>query len=565
MKTKCTEVEREYQVARQDIKNETRKSQFLYMRNKFLSTGKNIKKFWENINAFFGRKKTSNYPNTMTYKTKNISGNFNIAQAFNNHYSEVAPNLIKKLPKNSDSNVSKSTPENNSSFLFQKTTRYEILTLLNKLDNKKSKDLYDFPIDIIKATADLIAEPLSHIINHSIKGGVFPETLKHAKVIPLFKKGPRDDIKNYRPISVLPLFDKIFEQVMHKRLSKFLDKNEYLDKNQHGFQKGKSTSSAVLQLSRMIEKSLKAKEYGCAIFLDLAKAFDTVNHPILLQKLQRSGVRGPILKWFHSYLSNRLQTVTINQTKSDPKHISHGVPQGSVLGPLLFLIYINDISLNTTLSSILFADDTCLFLSDKDPLRLQTTLNLELDKISNWLVCNKLTLNVSKSNFILFYGKHNKLKDFNLFVSGEKLKNTSSCRYLGVIVDEKLNWKEHTKLVSTKIKQGVGMLHKVGRYISKRNLMSLYYALIQSHLTYCITSWGSPETPGLNQINKIMAKSHAFINNKVENNSILNVEFKPLNINSLFKLEACKLVHKFKKKRFNQIINRSIHLPSSSI
>uniref|UniRef100_A0A7M5UYY5 Reverse transcriptase domain-containing protein n=1 Tax=Clytia hemisphaerica TaxID=252671 RepID=A0A7M5UYY5_9CNID len=325
MKTKCTEVEREYQVARQDIKKETRKSQFLYMRNKFLSTGKNIKKFWENINAFFGRKKTSKYPNTMTYETKNISGNFNIAQAFNNHYSEVAPNLIKKLPKNSDSNVSKSTPENNSSFLFQKTTRYEILTLLNKLDNKKSKDLYDFPIDIIKATADLIAEPLSHIINHSIKGGVFPETLKHAKVLPLFKKGPRDDIKNYRPISVLPLFDKVFEQVMHKRLSKFLDKNEYLDKNQHGFQKG------------------------------------------------------------------------------------------------------------------------------------------------------------------------------------EKLKNTSSCRYLGVIVDEKLNWKEHTKLVSTKIKQGVGMLHKVGRYISKRNLMSLYYALIQSHLTYCITSWGSPETPGLNQINKIMA------------------------------------------------------------
>ena len=168
---------------------------------------------------------------------------------------------------------------------------------------------------------------------------------------------------------------------MHQRLVKFLQKTNFLDPNQHGFQKGKSTSSAVLQLSRLVKRALKNKEYGCAIFLDLAKAFDTVNHDILIQKLQNLGVRGPINKWFQSYLENRQQSVVIDQSVSLPIKMSYGVPQGSVLGPLLFLIYINDLSLNNNLSNILFADDTCLFLSDKDPDRLETTLNFELEKI----------------------------------------------------------------------------------------------------------------------------------------------------------------------------------------
>ena len=256
MKTKCPEVEKEYHFARQEIIKETRKNKFLYLKTKFINCGTNIKKFWENLNIFFGRQKKISYPNNMVYKNKNVAGDFEIAETFNKHFSEVAPNLINKLPKNSN-NPTKTTPENQSSFLFQKTSRYEILTHLNKLDKNKAKDLYNFPIDIVKASADLLAEPLSETINHSIQQGVFPETLKHAKVLPLFKNGPREDIKNYRPISILPLFDKIFEKVMHKRLVKFLEKNKYLNINQHGFQQGKSTSSAVLQLSRYIRRSLK--------------------------------------------------------------------------------------------------------------------------------------------------------------------------------------------------------------------------------------------------------------------------------------------------------------------
>ena len=381
---------------------------------------------------------------------------------------------------------------------------------------------------------------------------MFPESLKHAKVNPLYKNGPKEDIKNYRPISVLPIFDKVFEKTMHTRLVKFLEKNNYLDDNQYGFQKGKSTSSAVLHLSRLIKRCLVNKEYGCAIFLDLAKAFDTVNHDLLIKKLNNLGVRGPILEWFQSYLENRLQTVVINGVKSDPLVMSHGVPQGSVLGPLLFLIYINDLSLNTSLTSILFADDTCLFLSDKCPNRLETTINQELEKISGWLTSNKLTLNVSKSNFILFYGKHNKIKNFHLNISGEKLQNTNTCKYLGVFIDEKLNWKHQVNVVSTKVKHGVGMIHKIGRFVTKKDLMSLYYSLIQSHLTYCITSWGGPETSGLHQLNKLIIKCSKFINNKT-NDNIDQENFNPIHIQNLFNLESCKLVHKF----LNNTLNKS--------
>ena len=261
-----------------------------------------------------------------------------------------------------------------------------MLRHLNNLNTKKSKDVYNFPINIIKGTADLIANPLAILINKSLSTGIFPELLKHAKVIPLFKAGNKTDIKNYRPISVLPLFDKIFEKIVHERITEFLDTNKILSDGQFGFQKGKSTSCAILHLTNFIYKCKANKETGCAIFLDLAKAFDTVNHSILLKKLEKIGIRGPVLSWFRSYLENRIQSVCCNQVNSEPLHMSHGVPQGSVLGPLLFLIYINDLPLNSSFSQTLFADDTCLFMSHKDPETLRNLINMEIDKISETLI-----------------------------------------------------------------------------------------------------------------------------------------------------------------------------------
>ena len=230
--------------------------------------------------------------------------------------------------------------------------------------------------------------------------------------------------------------------------------------------------------------------------------------------------------------------------------MSYGVPQGSVLGPLLFLIYINDLPLNSSFSQTLFADDTCLFMSHKDPETLLNLVNVEIDKISDWLAANQLSLNISKSNYMLF--GEQKPNDFKLSISGQPLNCVNEAKYLGVIIDHKLSWKEHLKKLHTRIKQNIGILHKVGWFLPRKNLISLFYALVNSHLSYGITSWGSPDTNGLGKINECILKCKNHINKTcppMEDDIIFN----PLNINKLYELESCKLIHKF--------LNN--HLPSS--
>ena len=551
MKDKDPLVHREYQLLVHEIKKETRKQKFLYLKNKFIQSKNDIKKFWKNINSFLGREKHNHFPNSMTCQNKVFTGPHQISERFNSYFSEVAPNLIKKIPKNHKiKTYLNKIKYNNSSLFFRPTNRYEVLTHLNNLNAKKAKDIYNFPINIIKSVADLIADPLVRIVNNSLSTGVFPEFLKHAKVTPLFKNGHRTDIKNYRPISILPVFDKIFEKIVHERLTEFLDKNKLLFDGQFGFQKGKSTSHAILHLTNFIHKCKVKKEVGCAIFLDLAKAFDTVNHTILIDKLEKIGVRGPVLAWFKSYLGNRKQSVCCNEVKSEPLFMSHGVPQGSVLGPLLFLIYVNDLPSNSSFLQTLFADDTCLFMSHKDPVTLQNLVNTELQKISNWLFANRLTLNISKSNYIIF-GEQIKT-DFHISISGQALDQVNETKYLGVIIDHKLSWKEHLKRLHTRIKQNIGILHKVGWFLPRKNLTSLYFSLVNSHLSYAITSWGSPNTCGLFKINETILKCIKYINRIAPPNE-RNDSFKPLNVFKLYELESCKLVHKF--------LNN--HLPSS--
>ncbi len=545
MQDKDPKIHREYQLLLHEINKDIRKQKFLHLRNKFICSKNNIKKFWKNINSYLHREKSNFFPSCMNHENKCFTGPLEISQAFNKYYSEVAPSLLKKIPKHPKIKPYLDRIKvNDSSFFFQPTNRYEVLTHLNNLNVNKASDIYNFPVNIIKGAADLIAGPLAIIINKSLVEGVFPDTLKYAKVTPLFKSGIKSEIKNYRPISVLPVFDKVFEKIVHERITDFLDKNDILFDGQFGFQKGKSTSSAVLHLTNFIKRCKVNKETGCAIFLDLAKAFDTVNHSILLEKLNRIGIRGPMLSWFRSYLSDRRQSVCCNQVKSDPLYMSHGVPQGSVLGPLLFLIYVNDLPLNSSFLQTLFADDTCLFMSHRNPETLRDLINTELGKVSEWLVANQLTLNVSKSNYIIF-GVNTSI-DFKLSISGQILNNVNQAKYLGIIIDSKLSWKEHLKRLHTRIKQNTGILRRVGWFLPRKNLISLFYSLINSHASYCVSSWGAPNTSGLIKINECILKCVNYINRVCPPQEGDN--FKPLNIFKLYELESCILIHKFLNK-----------------
>ena len=264
------------------------------------------------------------------------------------------------------------------------------------------------------------------------------------------KKGSTCVVSNYRPISLLSIFNKLIEKLMYNRIISFLDKFSILHNNQFGFRSQHSTTQALLLLTDKIQRSIDKGMYCSGIFLDLCKAFDTVNHKILLTKLEYYGIRGVSNDWFSSYLSNRRQFVSLSGINSDYQTITCGVPQGSVLGPLLFLLYINDMpKCSNILEFHLFADDTNLFLNNPNILNLETDLNIELEKVSQWLYANKLSLNIDKTNFVVFHSPQRRIMhNMNLRISNTSIKSDTRVKYLGLILDSNLNWKAYILLFS---------------------------------------------------------------------------------------------------------------------
>ena len=312
---------------------------------------------------------------------------------------------------------------------------------------------------------------------------------KEATVCPIHEKNDKSDCGNYRPISLLSNISKLFERVMYVRIEDFLKSSDILYKYQFGFRKQYSTNHALLSIIEKIRTSLDNKMYSCGIFIDLEKAFDTVNHQILLSKLDHYGIRVVADQWFSSYLSNRYQSVILNGEISARKPITCGVPQGSILGPLLFLIYINDMYLSVQSSMVYhFADDTNLMCSSKSLKKLRIALNKDLSLLYEWLCANRLSVNTGKTEFIVFRPPRHNL-DIRLTLKFNKIKlfESSKIKYLGLILDNKLNWKPHITELRKKLGRAVGMLYKIRALCPKSVVRSLYFSLFNSHLT-CILS-----------------------------------------------------------------------------
>ena len=315
--------------------------------------------------------------------------------------------------------------------------------------------------------------------------GIFPDHLKIAKIVPIFKSGDASDFSNYRPISILPVFSKIYERIVYARLLNHLADNQFLHNLQFGFRSNHSTAHALIQLIDKISQAIDRKEFTVGVFIDLAKAFDTVNHSILLSKLEHYGVSGTPLSWFTSYLSSRKQYTIFNDFKSDFCNISHGVPQGSILGPLLFLIYINDLpNISTKLHSILLADDTNLFYSHPDINHIVDEVNIELVKLTDWLNSNRLSLNIKKSHFLVFSSSKKKSDlSCQIKLSQEDFERLPSTKFLGITLDENLTWKTHITNISLKIAKNIGIINKVKSIFSQKLLTTLYYNLIFPYLS----------------------------------------------------------------------------------
>ena len=368
---------------------------------------------------------------------------------------------------------------------------------------------------ILKNICNIIAPVLSKIINRSLSQGVFPDLLKKARVVPIFKAGDETDVNNYRPISVLPVLSKIFERVMYNRILSFFERFHVLDNNQYGFRKKKSTIHAIMSNLERIYQSLDKGYTVLSIFVDFRKAFDCVDHTILMSKLYKYGIRGAAYHWFKSYLSNRSQYTCINSCSSDPASISVGVPQGSILGPLLFLIHINDFpKCNTFFNFTLFADDStlsCVFENDNPEVMANVTEN-QLIPVANWLNQNKLTINHKKTQFIVFsYRKNIVMRDIKF--GSDLIKQTNSTKFLGIQIDEHLKFDKQINSLCNKISKTVGILFKLNKFMPINILKTLYDSLILPYLSYGIEIWYSAPNYLTNRVEILQKKAIRAINN----------------------------------------------------
>ena len=342
-------------------------------------------------------------------------------------------------------------------FIISHISTEEVLDIIKSLDNK-STGPSSIPTKLLVLIPDLIIFPLCKFINTSFTIGKFPDALKIAKVTPIHIRGSTQDMNNYRPISLLSIFDKIVEKIMHVRLYAFMEENNILFENQFGFRKQNSTVHALIQITEQIRSSIENGKYGCGIFIDLGKAFDTVNHAILLRKMEHYGIRRMALQWFKSYLTDRKQYVYLNGHASALKEISCGIPQGSVLGPLQFLIYINDLpNISEIFKFHLFADDTNIYYEADNLKKLERIINKELKWLNHWLNVHRLSLNISKTNFVIFYPFNKPMKNYitlkiNKMAIGEK----KYVKYLGLLIDATLSWDSHIDNLSKKIARPLG-------------------------------------------------------------------------------------------------------------
>ena len=467
----------------------------------------NARKLWSVIKEVINKKKLIQEQSCFKIGNELVSDKGIIASKFNSYFNNVGKQISDKIPASNIDPLSYIKEVSNSIFLLP-VSKTEVERIILNLKNV-SPGYDSVHAKVVKASYKSYIDPLTHILNLSITQGFFPDSMKIAKIIPVYKSGDSMSITNYRPISILPLFSKLLEKLMYDRMISFIDSNKILYQYQFGFREGHSTNLALSVLIDHILSALDKNEFVVGVFLDLKKAFDTVNHGILCQKLFKYGIRGIAMQWIKDYLNERTQFVSYNYVESHPLKVKCGVPQGSILGPLLFLLYVNDVAnASDSLLPVVFADDTNVFMKGKSVQELGLKMNIELDKLVLWLNSNKLSLNISKTHFMIFRSRYKKTDgDIELKIGGSVIERVLCTKFIGVLLDEKLLWDRHVQFIKPKISKGIGILCKARKVLNEQILITLYNSIIYPYLNYCVEVWGSAASVHVSTLLKLQKKA----------------------------------------------------------
>lgn len=560
----ATVIYKEYKLLRNQITADKRRGKKAHNIAQFEKNKNAISTVWKSIRSLVNMKPGKKSSIKLLDENDNIiSDSKSIANIFNDHFSTLGAKVQQKIPleqgdfrdylkKRGKDNKVVINPDGHSFFLSP-TLPDEIEKIIDKLNSSKSTGPNGIPVFILKAFKGFFSYWLSKLINLCFETGEFPSILKIAKVIPLHKKESVLNFLNYRPISLLSVFSKIYEKTMYVRIYSYLEKYNMIYSKQFGFRGNHSVNHAIISFTEHIRSLLDKGEFVCGIFVDLEKAFDTVHHDILCEKLKFYGLRGNANKLIKSYLSNRKQFVSINGHDSEVKDVTCGVPQGSSLGPLLFLLYINDLRLCLSETSCgHFADDTFIVFNSKKPKTIETVINYELKKVSKWLRLNKLSLNAAKTEVIFFRSKRHSLDydKISIKMNGFKLTPVDYIKYLGMYIDKNLDWNHHIQELIKKLNRANGIISKL-RYNTTLDIcIQVYYAIFYSYLIYGCNVWGFTSEENIKAIQVLQNKcirimSFAPYNSNVDQSFL---DFKMLKVRDVIKLHQLKVVYDFQDK-----------------
>ncbi len=487
----------QYRKSRNECVKMIQESKVAYYKSCIENNQGDSKKLWKYLREL-SPKEAKDIPSNIKEGDKIITEPSDICEHFNSFFTSIVKKYLPQQTKSPDltklQNFITSRLDKNTTFVIPQIAVVDVEKGLKALDIHKATGLDGLSAKILKLSAPAISGPITHILNESITTGKFPTKWKTAKITPIHKSGSHSDTNNFRPISILCTLSKLLERHVHNSLYKYLSDHNLLHKAQSGFRKKHSCETALSNILDTWTQNIEQGYLNGVVFVDLRKAFDLVDTQILLQKLKIYQCNNNSLEWFKSYLQNRKQCVSFKGSVSNTKPTTHGVPQGSILGPLLFIIFMNDLPLNITSHTDMYADDSSFHTAGKTVEELNMKLNSDMENCKTWCSENNMVVNDTKTKTMLVttYQKlvHLPTKELDVYYDNTKLENVESEKLLGVKIDKHLSWKDQIDKVAHTVSSSIALLRRIKMYLPEATRVMYYKTFLQPHIDYCNTLWG---------------------------------------------------------------------------